>query len=148
MQDRLEALADAMMKLNGWDDPISRCYQLRNPLLLRAFSLSRLQEQDAEGLRIFPSFAAGYRAGVHDLRIKLQGESRARLSRDATLQQLLQVYHLGHPIAVKRVVRFVSQALACSDGSIGPEMPMSWFLQTCVTGAVKAELLPGECVHG
>lgn len=129
MIDRIEALADAIADLNGWGDPCSQAYQLRNPLLLRAFSLSRMQKQDEEGYRVFQSGVDGYKAGRHDLALKVSGVSRSGLGVDSTLRDLLASYKLQHVIAVKRCVQFLERALACSDGSIHDRMQIGWFLE-------------------
>lgn len=138
--DRLEALADALMKLNGWDDPTSQAYQDRNPLLLRAYSLSRAQAQDRNGVRVFTSFLGGYRAGLNDLYEKCGGRSRAKLSTDTPLRHLLGVYGAGHPLAVRRVVLFMRAALR--DVGVHDELSLRWFLQTSVEtpGGQLAEL--------
>lgn len=129
--DRLEALADALMKLNGWTDPTSQAYRNRNPLLLKAYSLSRVQEQDARGVRIFGSLLGGYRAGLHDLYEKCGGRSRAKLATDAPLRNLLGVYGAGHPVAERHVLVFLRAALqldlATDDLHAGT--PLGWFLQ-------------------
>lgn len=138
MQDRLEALADAIAYYHDWSDPGSRAYQLRNPLLLRAFSLSRLQPQDSDGYRQFGSALAGYRAGLYDLQVKISGRSRARLD-EPTLRGLLKVYELGHAVAVKRVEGFLQKAL-CQEWPIDGSQPLPWFLE----GGTPVELMDGE----
>lgn len=124
--DRLEALADALMKLNGWSDPLGQSYRARNPLLLRAYSLSRAQQQDAHGVRIFNSLPGGYRAGVNDLYEKCDGRSRAKLDRAAPLKSLLGLYGAKHPVAEKQVLNFLRAAL--DEPNLWPDTPLHWFL--------------------
>lgn len=129
--DRLEALADAIMKLNGWSDPSSQAYRNRNPLLLRAFSLSRAQAADARGVRIFDSLLGGYRAALNDLFEKCDGEygkgrSRSKLDRTSSLGDLLRVHQLH--LAERKVVLFLQAALQ-DDVAIHGRMPIGWFLE-------------------
>lgn len=137
--DRLEALADALMKLNGWDDPTSQAYQNRNPLLLKAYSLSRAQMQDERGVRIFTSFLGGYRAGLNDLFEKCGGRSRSKLATGAPLANLLGVMGAGHPIAQRRVTLFLRAALGLQDNDVHAGTPLGWFLQTSVESAVTGD---------
>jgi hypothetical protein len=137
--ERLEALADAIMKLNGWSDPSSQAFQNRNPLLLRAYSLSRAQAQDEKGVRIFPSLLGGYRAALNDLFEKCDGEygqgrSRSKLDRTSSLQDLLRVHHLH--LAERKAVLFLQAALR--DDSVHGRTPLAWFLQTDAKNAVAS----------
>ena len=86
---RLDALVDAYSHLNGYHDPKSDAYQLRNPLLLKAFSPKH--ERDEQGRRRFPSFAAGYDNAILDARIKCMGKSFSKLTPDSTLTDLTGV---------------------------------------------------------
>ena len=150
MLTRLEALADAIGKLNGMDDPESRAYRLRNPLLLRAYSLSRAQAQDAEGHREFDSLISGYRAGLCDLQQKCAGCNRAKLKGSDPLEALLGAlghglngveYQVGNaphdlgekakrgnPAAVRNVVLFLRRALDDADERICGRTPLGYFL--------------------
>jgi hypothetical protein len=132
--DKLEALADAIMKLNGWDDPTSQAYQDRNPLLLKAYSLSRAQAQDERGVRVFTSLLGGYRAALNDLFEKCGGRSRAKLMVDAPLRNLLGTYGLTHPIAHRRVTLFLRAALHLEENVMHAGTPLGWFLEGTVTG--------------
>lgn len=138
--DRLEALADALMHLNGWSDPTSQAYQDRNPLLLRAYSLSRMQAQDAKGVRVFTSLLGGYRAGLNDLYEKCGGRSRAKLDCGAPLGHLLGLYGLQHPLAVKQAVRFLRCALPAEEDALHLLTPIGWFLQTSAKEVESSEL--------
>lgn len=139
--DRLEALADALMKLNGWADPASQSYRNRNPLLLRAYSLTRRQEQDEQGVRVFASLPAGYYAGLNDLFEKCGGRSRAKLLRGQPLKNLLAVYGAGHPVVRRRVICFLRAAIPEAAGEIGDSTPLDWFLQSSATPAETARRL-------
>lgn len=123
---RIEALADAIGLANGIDLPDSKAYQLRNPGLLRSFSLVRHQETDDCGVRIFTSFIGGYRALVHDLTTRCQGLSRAtvwnsgkpeKLRSDSQLRDLLRTYGMKIDDPIIKIVKFLRVALR--DESIG-----------------------------
>jgi hypothetical protein len=142
MVSRLEALVDAIGKLNGMDDPESRAYQLRNPLLLKALSLTRLQAQDEGGVRQFESLLGGYRAGLNDLHLKCAGLSRAKLNGKNSLEDLLGSLDIQHAIAVKRVVGFVQRAV--KDGITEHEVWAGTRLQWFLEDFTKIEKMPGE----
>lgn len=141
MIDRLEALADALMKLNGWDDPSSQAYRNRNPLLLKAYSLSRAQMQDERGVRIFTSLLGGYRAGLNDLFEKCGGRSRSKLAKDTPLRNLLGVMGAGNSVAERHVLSFLRRALPAEKDAIYAGTPLGWFLQTSVESA------SGQCAE-
>jgi hypothetical protein len=135
--DRLEALADALMKLNGWSDPTSQAYRNRNPLLLRAYSLTRAQAQDERGVRVFTSLLGGYRAGLNDLFEKCGGRSRAKLATDAPLKNLLAVCGLPNPLAQRQIVLYLRAALDLDEADLHAGTPLGWFLR-------RAEAESGE----
>ena len=121
---RLDALVDAYSHLNGYHDPKSDAYQLRNPLLLKAFSPKH--ERDEQGRRRFPSFAAGYDNAILDARIKCMGKSFSKLTPDSTLTDLTCVY--GNSAAAARAVKNFLRA-ALRDDSIMENQKLSWFLE-------------------
>ena len=120
---RLDALVDAFAHLNGWHDPKSDAYQLRNPLLLKAFSPKH--ERDEQGRRRFPSFAAGYDNGLLDAKIKCMGKSFSKLTPDSTLTELTCVY--GNSAAATRAIKNFLRA-ALHDDTIMESQPLGWFL--------------------
>lgn len=131
---RIEALADAFMRLNGYHDPFSVAYKNRNPGLLKAFSLKHTK--DEQGYRVFNSFSSGYDNLVLDLKIKCSGNSHARLKTDDTLRDLVVCF--GNTSAVTRSVKnFLRHAL--NDESISESQPLGWFLED-----QKAVLTAGE----
>jgi hypothetical protein len=77
MVDKVEALVDAIARLNNSHDPESIAYRLRNPLLLRSFSKPGKHEVDETGRRVFGSYLNGYKAAVYDVKMKLSGSSHA-----------------------------------------------------------------------
>src|SRR5579859_1430622 len=87
---RLEALAAAFGRLNGVHDPFSKAFRLRNPLLLRAFSVKH--EKDEEGYRVFNSFSSGWDNALLDITIKCSGKSHSRLKSDDTLRDLVILF--------------------------------------------------------
>lgn len=121
--NRIEALAAAFGRLNGVHDPFSKAFQLRNPLLLKAFSSKH--ERDEAGYRVFNSFSAGWDNALLDLKIKCSGNSHARLKTDDTLRDLVVCF--GNTSAVTRSVKnFLRHAL--NDESISESQPLGWFL--------------------
>jgi hypothetical protein len=128
--NRIEAIVDILAQLNGAADPLSECYQIRNPLLMRSFARPGKHFVDDKGRRVFPSWLAGYKAAMFDLELKISGHSRAGLKPDDTLTNLLGVYGMNNPQAMKRVTNFLKRAL--SDEQINAHTPLSYFLCTDV----------------
>lgn len=121
---RIEALADAFMRLNGYHDPFSIAYKNRNPGLLKAFSLKHTK--DEQGYRVFNSFSSGYDNLVLDLKIKCSGNSHARLKTNDTLRDLVVCF--GNTSAATRSVKnFLRHALGSEE--IYENQPLSWFLE-------------------
>jgi hypothetical protein len=128
MISRIAALVDAFAQLNGALDPKTDAYQLRNPLLLKAFSPRH--DRDEKGLRRFKSFPSGYDNGVLDATIKCSGRSfsaKHGLGPESPLSQLVCIY--GNPVtATKYIVNFLRHAL--KDDTIMADVKLSWFLET------------------
>lgn len=125
--DRLEALADAIGYMNGMSDPDSEAYQLRNPGLLHALSLTRLQTMDDKGVRNFRKLEGGYKALVEDLKVKCGGKSRSKLTPDNALQDLLPLYGLKTKMAIDKALRFMRVAL--KENRLHGGTPICWFLK-------------------
>ena len=120
---RLEALADSLSNLCSALDPDSDAYQLRNPILLRAFSPRH--DRDEKGRRVFKTFIAGYENALLDLKIKCSGHSRAKLSPESELVVLLTTY--GHPpTSIRYVIKFIRRAL--KDSNIPLNVNLGWFM--------------------
>ena len=122
---KLEALADAVAGLNDWMNPASDAYQLRNPGLLRAFTLRHLA--DESGRRRFPSLVDGYQALVSDLQIKCSGMSRSKLKRDSHIVNLLVKGFCQPPASEEYVLCFLREALP--GYNVTPETPLKFFLE-------------------
>src|SRR5258707_11092745 len=103
---KIEALADAIGKLNGMHDPESEAYALRNPLLIKSFARPGKHETDAKGRRVFTSFLNGYKAGLFDLELKISGKSRANLTTESTLETLLACFEIKTRQAADLVASF------------------------------------------
>ena len=125
MTNKIEAIIDAVGKLNGMHNPESAAYALRNPMLLRSFARPGQHEIDAEGRRAFKTFLNGYRAAYFDVGLKISGNSIAKLSADSTLSQLLTAYRITEPLAVDNVVSFLRRAL--QDQTISRTTPLEFF---------------------
>lgn len=124
MVRRLEALADAIMRYSGYNDPESASYQSRNPGALKA--ISDKHARDPKGLRVFRSALDGYQALLFDLAIKCVGRSRTRLKSDSTLKDLMLAY--GQPeSAAGYVAKFLKRAL--NDSSISDKTPLRFFVE-------------------
>jgi hypothetical protein len=122
---RLDALVDAFAALNCWHSPASEAYQLRNPLLLKAFSPKH--EKDEQGRRRFTSFASGYDNGLLDVKIKCSGKSHSKLTPDSTLTDLVVVYG-NSSIAARSIKNFLRVAL--KNDNIMESQKLGWFLET------------------
>lgn len=85
----LEAIADAMMRFEGWY-PTSRSNRNRNPGNLR--SGTGMIGKDAGGYAIFASLLAGYSALLDDMWHKVTGRNEHGLNLDSTIMQMLEVY--------------------------------------------------------
>jgi len=123
---KLEALLNAIGRYYGaFDDPDQPAYKLRNPLLIRSFSVPGRHDVDKEGRRIFKSFLAGYRACLYDLEIKLSGHSRAKIRNTDAIENLLRVYGITEPASQEVVVKFLRRAL--NDTEIKRTTSLSYF---------------------
>lgn len=124
---RLEALLDSIAVLNDFSNPESEAYKLRNPLMLKVYSLFQLKPQNEEGYRVFTSFIGGYRAGLADLTVKCEGASRAKVKRDSPLRELLAAYGWKDDQVIQMVVKHLQIAL--DDKTISAKTPAFWFVQ-------------------
>ena len=123
--NKREALIDAIGKANGMHDPESLCYRLRNPLLIRSFARPGKHETDESGLRVFSSFLSGYKAAEFDIKLKIEGNSRARLRPEDPLSSLLAVYGIRELGGISTIVSFLRRAL--KDQNITGSTPLSHF---------------------
>lgn len=124
MITRIEALVDALAVLNGFHDPSSEAYQLRNPLMLLAYNPKH--ERNENGRRKFKNFASGYDNGITDTKIKCAGRSRSNLTPFSPLVELVMIH--GHQAAAARTVKnFIRRAL--KDDYVTENTPLSWFTE-------------------
>lgn len=121
---RIEALADAFAKINGWHDPMSECYRLRNPGMLKAFSPKHAKNDN--GYRIFNSFPSGYDNLILDLKIKCSGGSHSRLKPEDTIINLVCCYQMPETSATF-IKKFLRHAL--NDENIMERQQLGWFLE-------------------
>ena len=126
MVSKIEALLDALGRVNGINDPESECYQMRNILMVRSFARLGKHEVNSEGRRIFTSLLSGYKAALFDLSVKLAGKSRAKVGPDSTLEELLRVYGIKELGGIQNVVSFIRRAL--KDQSVSRTTKLSFFL--------------------
>lgn len=105
---RIEALADAISAYNGYSDPTSLFYKLRNPGALKAF-LDR-HDRHESGYRFFDSHLDGYRALLHDLGVKIDGKSSFGIGPKSPLILVLPAFNV--PILdSKPVFEYINQSL-------------------------------------
>jgi hypothetical protein len=127
MVKRLEALCDSICDLFGGMYPGSDAYNLRNPLLVKSWARAGKHEIDEQGRRVFSSFLNGYKAGLYDLELKVKGLSRANVTAESPLIELLLCYQIENSTSVKKIVNFLQRAL--NDTSISPMTPVSFFTE-------------------
>lgn len=127
MTSKVEALVDAIGKLNGMSNPESLCYRLKNVLLLKSFAPLGKHEITDDGLRIFGSFLAGYKSACFDVDLKIRGKSRAGLKPTDPLQALLGCYGIQSKQAQDTIINFLKRAL--EDSSITANTPLSYFIE-------------------
>lgn len=125
MVTRLEALADSIASLNEWMNPDGDAYKLRNPGLLRAFTLRHAA--DSSGRRIFPSFVDGYQALLYDLKQKCSGESRSKLKINDRVLDLLMRGFSQHPASEEYVLCFLQSALPTNK--VTANTPLKFFTE-------------------
>lgn len=123
--NKIEALVDAIGKVNGIHNPESEAYRLRNPLLIRSFARPGKHETDEQGRRVFKSLLSGYKAALFDMELKITGQSRAGLQPTSTLSNVLGVYGIRELGGVSNVVSFLRRAL--DDPNINSSTPLSYF---------------------
>src|SRR5271157_643146 len=127
MVRRSEALLDAIARLNGILNPESPCYQIRNPLMIKSYARPGKHSTDEQGHRIFESFLSGYKACLFDIDFKLRGRSRAGLTTESTLENLLGVYGIDSIAATDNIVAFIRRAL--KDQSLTKRTSVTFFVE-------------------
>ena len=125
---KLEALVDAISDLFGGMYPGSDAYNLRNPLLVKSWARAGKHEIDEQGRRVFSSFLNGYKAGLYDIELKAKGLSRANVTAESPLIELLLCYQIETSAAVKKIVNFLQRAL--NDNTINPMTPVRFFVES------------------
>lgn len=118
--NKLEALADAIMKFNGYLEPDGDLYKLRNPGGLMAASPRHDRVGD---YRVFPKAVNGYQSLLYDLERKVSGESYTGLKLHSQLVELLRVYGFRDDESWP-VFTFLSKALGVN---VTRETPLAFF---------------------
>src|SRR6266403_4457838 len=103
MAQKFEILALAISKLNGWDEPGTKSFELRNPLLLRTYKPEK--RADSEHYRIFSTIMGGFKAGVAELSARCSGKNH-RLGAENALRDLLALYGIRTELAVRKITLF------------------------------------------
>lgn len=127
MINKIEAICDAIGRINQMHSPDSQAYKLRNPLLLKSFAKPGRHDVNTDGLRVFGSFLAGYKAATYDVMLKIKGLSRAGLKSTDGLENLLGCYGISTKVSQDHIVSFVRRAL--DNDTIGLKTPLSFFLE-------------------
>ena len=139
-QVKLEALLDAISKINNAYNPDGDLYHLRNPLKVKSFARPGKHQITEDGLRIFPSILAGMKAGLFDLELKIKGQSRAGLKTTDSLSSLLGLYGVQSKQAVDSVVSFLRRAM--KDQNIKASTELSYFIeQPCTENVQNTEAI-------
>lgn len=103
--DPIEAMADAIMKFEGWR-PGLPAYTNRNPGNLRASLLAA--GPGVDGFVRFQTFETGYSALIRDLRRKFTGRSSSGLKATDTLLRFFEVSapssDANHPLSYAQFV--------------------------------------------
>lgn len=121
---RLEALAEAVQHISGYQIPGSPLYVARNPGGLKAFNPAHAR--DEQGNRVFGSVIDGLQALLFDTTLKLEGMSRHYLQPSDTLQEFALSH--GQPAtAAEAYAKFLRRALA--NDSINKKLSLSFFLE-------------------
>lgn len=107
---RLEAICDAVAHVNGYGDPESRAYEMRNPGLLA----------DDAGTRRFTCHRGGYAALLERVRKVCAGAP------EGTLDILLQSLAITMRAQQEKAVDFMSR---CANATITLQTPLHWFLE-------------------
>ncbi len=123
---RIEALSDALAKLNSYQDPSSSAYQLRNPGMLRSFSSKHTANPD--GYRVFDRAVNGLQALINDLEVKCSGHSRAQVTGESLISDLLVCYSLPKT-STDTVITFLRHALPEHASAISRTTKLSFFLE-------------------
>lgn len=119
---RFEYVVVAMGKLNGaWDDPNSRAFKLRNPLLLKTWRPER--KTDSDHYREFTSFMGGFKAGLVDVLSKCDAKNN-KLTSENTLRDLLQYFGYHTDLSSRPIILFLRRSLG-EDVSL--ETKLGWF---------------------
>lgn len=127
MINKIEAVVDGIGRLNSIHNPESLAYQIRNPLLLASFAKPGRHDVNEDGLRVFSSLLAGYKAATYDMQLKIKGLSRAGLKPTDPLENLLGCYRISEKAAKDNVLSFVKRAL--KDDTLTLRTPLSYFLE-------------------
>lgn len=121
---RLEALAEAVQHVSGYQIPGSPLYLARNPGGLKAYNVKHVA--DEQGHRVFGSVIDGLQALLFDTALKLEGMSRHCLQPSDTLQEFA-VAHGQPPTAAEAYAKFLRRAL--QNDSINKKLTLDFFLE-------------------
>lgn len=111
------------MHYSGYQ-PGSALWTARNPGALKAYSPKH--EKDEHGNRVFSSILDGLQALVFDLKLKLAGNSKARLRPTNTLGDLAVTYGQSS-VAADAWAKFLRKALDHTE--LNRKTPLSYFTE-------------------
>lgn len=122
---RMEAMVLVFGRMNGaFDDPESKAFKLRNPLLLKTY---RPEKQcDSEHYRIFTSLMGGFKAGIADLQAKCSGKNN-RLNAANTLKDVFAVFGFANDATARKMILFLRRSLLDENISLNTEL--RWLLE-------------------
>lgn len=122
--NRIEILADALIRKTAFSDPESEEYQCRNPMALKQFTFRHKATES--GMREFSNLEAGYKAAYFDLKLKCLGESQAKIKAESPLRHLVRCYSMPDHI-VDDIVEFLRKAL--NDETISGDTQLRYFVE-------------------
>lgn len=131
-EQKQEELLFGIASLKGWNNPDSQAWELKNPLLLPSFARAGKHEITETGLRKFTSSLAGIKSCLYDIKLKVNGESRAGIKKDDKLSNVLRVYGITEKLGQQQVVKFLKRAL--KNDNLTTETPLSFFRESSPEG--------------
>lgn len=131
---RLEILVLAIGNQYGmFDNPESKAFKLRNPLLLKTYRPEK--KSDSDNYRIFTTLMGGYKAAVADVVAKCSGNNH-RLTSANSLRDLLKLYGFTTDLSMRPTILFLRRGL---DNTINLETKLEFFLEAEVEQVLEKE---------
>ena len=130
--NKVEALALAIARGNGAFDPGTKAFNLLNAGLLRSYRPEK--QVDSECVRIFSTWAGGFKALVADIQAKVDGKNQS-FSPESELGELLIRRGFKNEAGQRPIVLFLRKAIG--DEEITVHTPLTYFQE--VKGDVNGQ---------